>query len=69
MRIATVKEFNDALALARWPKPRRMHTKRTYDAFYSDRGTEIASKHQVMTRGKVTSEVYMVNAGYLEKST
>lgn len=65
MRTGTQKEFNEAVAKALWPVPRRMHTKNTYDAFYNDRGTEVASKHQVMSRRKVVSETYMVNEDYL----
>jgi len=42
-----------------------MSTKRTFDAFYSDRGTEVAEKHQILSRGKVQSESYMVNPEYL----
>jgi len=42
-----------------------MHTKRTSDVFWSDRGTEVASKHETLTRGKVTSTSYMVNPAYL----
>jgi hypothetical protein len=65
-REATEKEFGQALAAAKWPAPRRMHTKRSMDAEYTDRGTFVASKHQLMTRGKVTSETYMVNPAYLK---
>ena len=65
MRSGTEAEFNRAVGNAKWPKPRRMSTKRTFDAFYSDRGTEVASKHQIMSRGKVVSESYMVNEDYL----
>ncbi len=67
MRAASKSEFNEALATAKWPAPRRMSTKRTFDAYYSDRGTEVASKHQTLTRGKVTSETYMVNPAYLRQ--
>jgi len=42
-----------------------MHTRRTSDVFWSDRGTEVASKHEISTRGKVTSTTYMVNPAYL----
>ena len=65
MRSGTEKEFNEAVANAKWPTPRRMSTKRTFDAFYSDRGTEVAEKHQILSRGKVQSESYMVNPEYL----
>jgi hypothetical protein len=65
MRAATLAEFNAAVAKAKWPTPRRMSTRRTFDAFYSDRGTEVASKHQTLSRGKVASESYLVNPDYL----
>jgi hypothetical protein len=65
-REATEKEFGQAVAAAKWPAPRRMHTKRSMDAEYSDRGTFVASKHQVLTRDKVSSETYMVNPAYLK---
>lgn len=65
MRSATLAEFNEAVARAKWPAPRRMSTKRTFDAYYSDRGTEVASKHQTLSRGKVVSEMYSVNPDYL----
>ena len=72
-RIAALKsvseeEFRKALAKAGWPAPRYMHTKRTMDAVYSDRGTEVAHKSQTMTRGKVTNEVFMINPDYLKDS-
>ncbi len=67
MRACTEAEFNNAVAGASWPTPRRMSTRRTYDAVYMDRGTEVASKHQTMTRGKVTDESYMCNTDYLNK--
>ena len=66
MKTCTETEFNNAVARAGWPTPRRMSTRRTYAAFYMDRGTEVASKHQVMTRGKVTNESYMCNPEYLK---
>lgn len=67
MREATIEEFNTVLGNARWPAPRRMSTKRTQDVYYSDCGTEVAEKHILYTRGKVTSEQYMINPDYLEK--
>jgi hypothetical protein len=66
MKTVTFKEFQEALANAGWPEPRYMHTKRTMDALYMDRGTEVAQKSQTLTRGKVTNEVYMANPDYLE---
>ncbi len=66
MKSCTEKEFNEAVAKAGWPTPRRMCGNRYYGAVYMDRGTEVASKHQVMTRGKVTNESYMCNPEYLK---
>lgn len=66
MRSVSEKEFQAALAKAGWPKPRYMHTKRTMDVEYSDRGTLVAHRTQIMTRGKVTNEMYLVNVDYLE---
>jgi hypothetical protein len=63
MRTATAKEY--AQATARAGQKRQMHTRRTSDVFWSDRGTEVASKHEISTRGKVTSTTYMVNPAYL----
>jgi hypothetical protein len=63
MRSGTEREF--AAASSKAGEVRRMSTKRSFDAFYSDRGTEVASKHQTLTRGKVTSTSYMVNTDYL----
>jgi hypothetical protein len=38
---------------------------RYFSAYYSDRGTEVAQKHQSLKRGKVVSESYLVNPDYL----
>lgn len=65
MREATVEEFQAALARAGWPAGRRMATKRTQDIYYSDRGTDVASKHITYTRGKVSGTMYLVNPAYL----
>jgi hypothetical protein len=71
MRGATEKEFNDAVAKAKWPKPRRMFSGKpdtgsgTMDAIFNDRGTEVASKHVIYKRGKQSQVSYMVNADYL----
>jgi hypothetical protein len=43
-----------------------MHTRNTMDAIYSDRGTEVARKSQIMKRGKVIQEMYLVNTDYLD---
>ena len=66
MRSVSEKEFADALAKAKWPRPEYAHTKRTMDAYYKDRGTLVAHKTQILTRGKVTNETYLVNVDYLE---
>ena len=63
MRTATATEY--AHATARAGQKRQMHTRRTSDVFWSDRGTEVASKHEISTRGKITSTTYMVNPAYL----
>jgi hypothetical protein len=65
MREATAQEYQDALAKAGWPPPRHMATKRSFDVFYSDRGTEVASRHETLKRGKVIGVLYMVNPAYL----
>lgn len=66
MRSVGEKEFQKALAKAGWPAPRYMHTKRTMDVEYMDRGTLVAHRTQMMTRGKVTNESYLVNVEYLK---
>jgi hypothetical protein len=65
LKEVTFKEFQKALANAGWPSPEYAHTKRTMDAWYKDRGTEVAHKTQILTRGKVTQETYMANPDYL----
>ncbi len=56
MKSATEKEFADAIAKAKWPKPRRMFFGKPdtgsggMDAYYSDRGTEVASVHVTYKR-------------------
>ena len=64
MKSCTEKEFNEAVAKAGWPTPRRMCGNRYYGAVYMDRGTEVASKHQDIKYGKVVSETYMANPDY-----
>lgn len=68
LQSATEAEFNEALANARWPRPHYMHTKRTMGAVYKDRGTIVAEKHQMLTRGKVTNESFLVNPDYLNEN-
>lgn len=64
LRQGTKAEFVKASAKANQP-PRYMHTKRSMDVEYRDRGTVVASKHQTLKRGKVDQESYMVNPDYL----
>lgn len=66
MKSVSEKEFADALAKAKWPSPEYSHTKRTMDAYYKDRGTLVAHKTQILTRGKVSQESFMVNVEFLE---
>ena len=63
MRTATAKEY--AAARSRATSTRHMNAGRCSDVYHSDRGTEVASKHEVTTRGKVTSTSYMVNPAFL----
>jgi len=65
LKEVTFKEFQQALANAGWPSPEYAHTKRTMDAYYKDRGTEVAHKTQILTRGKVTQEHFYANPDYL----
>ena len=67
MRECTEKEYLDAIAKAKWPEPRYMHTKRTMTKLYSDRGTEVAQKVEISTRGKKPQVSYSCNPDYLEK--
>lgn len=69
LKEVTFKEFQKALANAGWPAPEYSHTKRTMDAWYMDRGVEVAHKSQVLTRGKVTQETYSANPDYLGDKT
>lgn len=63
MRTATAAEY--AAARSRATSTRHMQAGRCFDVYHSDRGTEVASKHEITTRGKVTSTTYMVNPAYL----
>ncbi|NIV34157.1 MAG: hypothetical protein GWN58_33320 [Anaerolineae bacterium] len=70
MKIGTEKELQQALANAKWPKPRRMFTPRTMDQEWVDRGTLVATKSTIYARKgskKVVSESIMVNKDYLGK--
>ena len=64
MRNATEQEFN---AVNPWKyTARRIVEKRTQDIYYSDCGTEVASKHLFYKRGKVVSTAYFINPVYLK---
>ena len=65
MRRGTEADLKKVLAKARWPEPRRMHTKNTMDLIYSDRGTEIANVSVMMRRGKEVSRSILINTSYL----
>ena len=45
-----------------------MQAGRCFDVYHSDRGTEVASKHEIFCRGKVMNTSYMVNPEYLPES-
>ena len=66
MKIATFAEFQKACGNARWPAPEYAFTRRTADAWYKDRGVEVAHKTEILKRGKVIQVAYMVNTDYLE---
>ena len=66
MQSATEREFNAALGNA--PRARKRHIEggpRTMEVEWSDRGTLVAQKTILYTRGKVSQEMYMVNPEYL----
>mgnify|MGYP003977255775 FL=1 len=66
MKSATESEFHMALRNA--PHARKRHIDggpRTMDVEWSDRGTVVASKTIIYTRGKVSQEMYMANSEYL----
>lgn len=67
MREGTAKEFADASSRA--GQVRRMGGKNYFTAVYSDRGTEVAEKNEILKRGKVVSTTYLVNTDYLSKAT
>lgn len=66
MRDCTEKEYLDAVAKAGWPEPRYMTTKRSMTKLYTDRGTEVAQKTELSTRGKKPQVSYMCNPDYLK---
>lgn len=66
MRDCSVAEYQQALAKAGWPAPRYMPSKRILTVLYMDRGTEVAQKTEISTRGKKTQVSYMCNPDYLK---
>jgi len=66
MRTATEKEYNEAVSRGGRQK-RVMQTRRTFDVIWSDRGTEVASKTEILSgrSRKVKSVSYSVNPDYL----
>jgi hypothetical protein len=67
MQTATEKEYNEVVS-RRGMQKRVMQTKRTFDVIWSDRGTEVASKSEIMSRGKVQSTTYSVDPKYLGRT-
>lgn len=65
MREATEKEYQ--LVVSKYGRSqRKMPTKRTFDVIWSDgRGTEIAQKTEILSRGKVQKVHYRVNPDFL----
>lgn len=66
MQSATEREYNAALRNA--PRARKEHIdggKRSMTVEHKDRGTLVASKTILYSRGKVSQEMYMVNPDYL----
>lgn len=66
MRGCTLQEYQDAIAKAKWPEPRYMHTKRSMTKLYMDQGTEVAQLTEISTRGKKPQVSYMCNPDYLK---
>jgi hypothetical protein len=66
MRDATEAEFN-AVKRAHQTTMRHMQAGRSVDFYYTKYGTgkEIASKHELLSRGKVKSTSYMIDPAYL----
>jgi len=67
MQNATEREYNEAVSRGGRQK-RVMQTKRTFDVVWSDRGTEVATKSEILSRGKVQSVSYSVNPSYLGRT-
>ncbi len=67
MKIATGAEYN--LVVNKGGREKRIITsKRSTTVIWSDRGTQVAEKTEVLKRGKVVSTEYMVNEDYLPKA-
>jgi len=66
MQSATEKEFLQALRSVPWHRKEHIDGgKRSMDVEYKDRGTLIAKKTLIYSRGKVSQVYYMVNPDYL----
>lgn len=65
MRECSLAEYQQALAKAGWPAPRYMNSKRSMTVLYMDRGTEVAQKTEISSRGKKPQVSYMCNPDYL----
>ena len=66
MQSATEREYN--LAIGNAPRARKSHIEggpRLMDVEWKDRGTLVAAKSIMYTRGKVSQEIYRVNPDYL----
>ena len=66
MQSATLREYNEALSNA--PRARKNYVdggKRSMTVQWKDRGTLVAEKTLIYTRGKVSQEMYSINAAYL----
>lgn len=67
LQSATEKEFLQAIRTVPWHKKKHIDGgKRSMTVEYSDRGTLIAEKTLIYTRGKVSQTLYMVNPDYLK---
>jgi len=73
MKEATEKEFNQAIANARWPRPERCYAGRCEEHSYKDVegvrgycGTSVAHKTVITSRGKVSQVLFSVNPEYLD---
>lgn len=69
MKSCTQKQYLAAIAKAKWPEPRYIHSKRSTTVLYSVDGIEIAEKTALLKRDKVVSESYMANPDYFEELT